>query len=286
MASARANTRRVRSMALAMGLETGGDPGAVLVRVAEAAKSLSRAPLDDTLGPRFFSARLGEGQEGAVEKICAHLYSDYHLRRDMLLRRLEASCDAFTWSAKGKAFEDKLKAVLVSNLPPPLPRFTLFDVYAARYFLAKIRPSSSTRAGRKTAKNGIKELLMTQKVPDRGGRVGVGAGGASNMPAFRPRTAASAGAEDQPRNGPVRSNRGGRGGGRGGRGGGNGNGGGNNGGGAGGGDAGAGPSVPMASPQISARAGSPAAVPAIPEKRRGESQESGGGGKRGKGKGK
>ncbi|XP_020909413.1 protein FAM98B [Exaiptasia diaphana] len=171
----------------------------------------------DFLGNPLLQKRLGESQWNKVEQINNQLNSEYSLRRQMLLKRLDVTIQSFGWSDQAKAKKDEMTTVF-----QPLRRamsssasVTVADVIASRTDLLR-QPRTSSGAEREKTKCAINRVLMG-KVPDRGGRPSTMNPPPPEMPSFRKR-------EEAPKNQRPHSSRGGpggrgRGGGRGGRGG-------------------------------------------------------------------
>lgn len=160
----------------------------------------SKAP-EKLIGKPIFDGKLSQNQWEMLEEIQAELNDEYSLRRKMLLTRLDATVQSFTWSDRIKAREGEV-AGMYGRLREVLtvkPCVGIPDLLAAREDAAIVEKVSSvkTRAHTKTSLNKV----LIGAVPDRGGRTDTMHAPPPEMPSW---------AQRQPDQG-----RGGRGGGRG-----------------------------------------------------------------------
>ncbi|XP_023344439.1 protein FAM98B [Eurytemora carolleeae] len=132
-------------------------------------ESYSRAP-EILRSKPIFIGDLTSTQWNQLEEIQTHLSADYSLRRRMLLTRLDATVQSFSWSEKVQQREGEI-AVLYNKLRSVLqdkPRVGIPDLLAAREDAAIMEKvcSSNSRAHTQTSLNKV----MIGEVPDRGGR--------------------------------------------------------------------------------------------------------------------
>ena len=158
------------------------------------------------------SPGLSSEQWSALEDIAEALTADYGLRRALLLTRLDATIQSFSWSERmagregeiGELYRAKRAALLAS------PAVGLHDLLAAREDLAVVEAVCSSQA-RLNTRTSLNKVLIGP-VPDRGGRTESMAAPPPEMPSWQARQ------PDQGRGGGRGGNRGGHGGGGGGRG--------------------------------------------------------------------
>ncbi|XP_044747482.1 protein FAM98A isoform X2 [Coccinella septempunctata] len=140
------------------------------------------------IGKAFFSGFLSDKQWKILSQLEKELRSDYKIRREMLLTRLDVTIQSFQWSdrAKGKEdfFQTKYKPER-SDLHID-PDVDLSHLLAARTDLAIIEKTSSANVRRFT-RNSIQKVIIGQ-VPDRGGRTNEIAPPPPEMPSWQQRT--------------------------------------------------------------------------------------------------
>ena len=139
------------------------------------------------------------------------LNADYSLRRKMLLTRLDATIQSFTWSDRMKGREGELGDIYRARRQRlcESPGVGVSDLLAAREDEA-IMEAVSGAGARKNTRTSLNKVLIGA-VPDRGGRTESMAAPPPEMPSWQQRQS------DAGRGG-GRGGRGGGGGGRGGRG--------------------------------------------------------------------
>lgn len=150
----------------------------------------------DHLGKRLMgSDTLSPQQQKVLGDINAVMEQDYSVRRQMLLKRLDVTVQSFLWedraqqkesSSRDKKVKDQIQAILRERRTPLADhvRMSYYQVLAARDDLTVVEKTSGTHRPQDTVAV-VKDLLMTEKVPDRGGRVLDQAGSA--MPEFKKR---------------------------------------------------------------------------------------------------
>lgn len=215
---ARESRLRVESMASSLRI----DPALPTSTIVAGAVQVARASVP-TVNQRYLQPLLNPAGEGAgatpgsdaaamqlsapeaeaLRPVALAMAAEYQLRREMLLTRIDVTGEGFLWSARGEASAEPLRALFRTRLAslPPSGFFLPHDALLAQGWLTHVRTASAGKAERGTGK-GVKIILMTQKLPDRGGRVG---DAKANMPKFRPRQAAKpGGGDDQAANAQVR----------------------------------------------------------------------------------
>ncbi|CAH0393310.1 unnamed protein product [Bemisia tabaci] len=130
---------------------------------------LSKVP-DDLLRKPLFTGVLTDKQWFRLAKIQTELHTDYTIRREMLLKRLDVTVLSFEWSDKLKS---KAQVITQSYTPKRQaltlePNISIADVLAARDDLTIIEKTSSASVRRNT-QSSINKVVIGQ-VPDRGGR--------------------------------------------------------------------------------------------------------------------
>ena len=178
---------------------------------AKVQDQINKSPADIIGKPLMSKQVLTEDQWEQVQTIADGLNADYSLRRKMLLTRMDATIQSFTWSDRVKGREGEVGDMYRARrqMMGDAPGVTVADLLAAREDEAIMEAVSGSGARRHTRTSINK--VMIGAVPDRGGRTETMAAPPPEMPSWQQR---------QPDQG-----RGGRGGGRGGgghnRGGGN-----------------------------------------------------------------
>ncbi|XP_023177928.2 protein FAM98A [Drosophila hydei] len=173
---------------------------------------------------------LTDSQWRVLETMHRDLDSEYNMRRQMMLTRLEATVQSFQWSESmkhrqneiGDRFQQKLKEI--EKLQYGGNDTNIVALLAARADLAIIEKTSSVNVRKNTASKIQKHVIGN--VPDRGGRANEHAPPPPEMPSWQQQRAGGPGGGRGGGFGGGAGNfRGGRGGGQGGRGGGRGGGG-------------------------------------------------------------
>lgn len=159
----------------------------------------------DLTGKPLFNGFLSDKQWHDLTNVQKDLDTDYTIRREMLLKRLDCTIQSFQWSDRLKGKEDQIVAIYHGKrkLLKVDPGIDISDVLAARDDLAIIEKTSNASV-RKNTKSSLNKLIIG-KVPDRGGRPSEQAPPPPEMPSWQQRSA-----------GPSNQGGGSRGGGRGG----------------------------------------------------------------------
>lgn len=146
---------------------------AVEKRVAES------ADVDALFGRRLLDEEDVAMEAAACESLRRELVKEHDLRKRLMLHRLEVTVRAFSQSER--ADNTKFDAIMegVRQLAEEQGEVSHFEVLAAREWA--LRPE---RAVASMDESGVKNVVMGS-VPDRGGRIGRGAG--AKMPGFRVR---------------------------------------------------------------------------------------------------
>ncbi|XP_021951285.1 protein FAM98A [Folsomia candida] len=191
----------------------GSTPGLIWTGILQKVKA--RNP---TLEPLFTGA-LSDTQWVNLDNYFKELKSDYGMRREMLLKRLDVTVQSFHWSDRLKGDkEEKLNAEF-RKLRPKMkenPAVELSHVLAARIDLPVVEKTSSSSV-RKNTRSAVNSVVIG-KVPDRGGRPDEVEPPPPEMPSWQQRQGAPAASSGWTQN-PNQGGGGGRGGARGGGGG-------------------------------------------------------------------
>lgn len=130
---------------------------------------ISKVP-KDLLGQPLFFGKLSNDQ---WDKLCNYdeeLRTEYEIRRNMLLTRLDVTIQSFLWSERVRAQEKELnkKYQLGMSQMDIKPNVHIADLLAARDDLA-VMEKTSNAAVRKNTRSSINKVIIGD-VPDRGGR--------------------------------------------------------------------------------------------------------------------
>lgn len=140
-------------------------------------KMLERAPAGarDATAPLLPAASASPALLSSLAEINELLRSDYALRREMLLQRLDVTVQAFMWSAKAEGRESEINAAVapkrrgLSVQPAAIRAADAFSAGAELSAALSQRVTDSSTKGLRAAS--VKTVLIGA-VPDRGGRVG------------------------------------------------------------------------------------------------------------------
>jgi hypothetical protein len=129
-------------------------------------KARASPPLDP-----LFTGVLSPAQWTTLENYFKELQSDYRMRREMLLKRLDVTVQSFHWSDRLKGEKNEQLSQEFNKLRPKMiatPSVLLADVLAARSDLPIVEKTSSTSV-RKNTRSAVNKVVIG-KVPDRGGK--------------------------------------------------------------------------------------------------------------------
>ncbi|KRY67217.1 Protein FAM98A, partial [Trichinella pseudospiralis] len=119
----------------------------------------------------LFKRTLTKEQWNAVECLNDRLRTEYKLRAEMLLKRLDVTVKSFLWNERVKEKEDEIMQIykpLRNSLNSDI-QVTVAEVLAARDDLPMIEMSYGVSAREKMITK-IHKMTMEGKIPDRGGR--------------------------------------------------------------------------------------------------------------------
>jgi len=217
----------------------GIDIGSLCRKVQERVSTIREKLKSNGLeGKPLFRGTLSENHWRQLEKFNKELYTEYKLRREMLLKRLDVTIQSFQWSsnkseklrARNQAISELFQTKRVKLDSKPV--VSMSELLAARDDLVYFEKTSSGLS-RENTKSEVNKVMIGQ-VPDRGGRPSEAQPPPPEMPPWQQRQpgGGSGGGGGRGSVGWTRGGGGGRGGGRGGdsRGGWNSQGGGNRGG--------------------------------------------------------
>lgn len=121
-------------------------------------------------GLPLFVGMLSDKQWHILDSFYKELYTEYRIRREMLIKRLDVTIQSFEWSdrLKSKSNEIQNSFQQLRQLLTVDPTVRLSDVLATRKDLAILEKTSSASVRRKT-KTALNDVLIGL-VPDRGGR--------------------------------------------------------------------------------------------------------------------
>ena len=142
----------------------------------------------DLLGKPLMSKQvLTEDQWEQIQTIAEGLNADYSLRRKMLLTRMDATIQSFTWSDRIKGREGEVGDMYRARrqLMSEAPGVMVSDLLAAREDEAIMEAVSGSGA-RQHTRTSINKVLIGA-VPDRGGRTETMAAPPPEMPSWQQR---------------------------------------------------------------------------------------------------
>ncbi|KRZ08618.1 Transmembrane protein 65 [Trichinella zimbabwensis] len=119
----------------------------------------------------LFKGTLTKEQWNTVECLNDRLRTEYKLRAEMLLKRLDVTVKSFLWNERVKEKEEEIMQIY-KPLRTPLNsdiQVTVAEVLAARDDLPLIEMTYGVSAGEKRITK-IHKMIMEGKIPDRGGR--------------------------------------------------------------------------------------------------------------------
>ncbi|KAK9881570.1 hypothetical protein WA026_016445 [Henosepilachna vigintioctopunctata] len=148
---------------------------------------------EELIGKAFFSGFLSDKQWQILGDLHKALNSEYKIRREMLLTRLDVTVQSFQWSDRTKGKEDYFEKIYKEQRQhlTPDPDVDIASLLAARDDVAIIEKTSSSNV-RKNTKTSIHKVIIGQ-VPDRGGRTNELAPPPPEMPSWQQRVPDSQG---------------------------------------------------------------------------------------------
>ena len=164
----------LKKMLLALGFPKPPDnitPLQLWEKVAAKVKEVAAKAPAELLGEPLMSKQVLTGEQWAqVQSLADSLQGDYSLRRRMLLTRLDATIQSFTWSERMKGREGEIGDLYRARrqLMADTPAVAVADLLAARGDTAVVEKVSSARA-RQNTRTSLNKVLIGA-VPDRGGR--------------------------------------------------------------------------------------------------------------------
>jgi hypothetical protein len=153
----------------------------------------------DYVNETFWHEKLNNEHKKTLKEMNDILKKDYAGRKEVLLKRFEATAQTFLWKDSLKSggtdaeMSNEIKKMLSDQVPLASPEFDLYDIVSAPpdiVTLGVTRTKHRTDTGKQ-----LREFVMNVQMPDRGGRATEGAREV-NMPKFKDRK----GAEHKPEN--------------------------------------------------------------------------------------
>ncbi|XP_059480500.1 protein FAM98A [Neocloeon triangulifer] len=144
---------------------------------------VSKAIFDKPMNPDKWKALVKEQQK---------LHSEFKIRRELLITRLNVTVQSFEWSDRLKDRQDDM-AKEYQNRKSALckePAVDISDLLAARLDLSILEKTSNASV-RKNTKSGVNDIIIG-KVPDRGGRPSEQAAPPKEMPSWQNKRVADA----------------------------------------------------------------------------------------------
>ena len=116
-------------------------------------------------------SQLNSNQIELLQKIEDSLRKDFHVRRSMLLKRLDVTIQSFLWGEKAQGKENEIAAAINAQrkyLIEEPSKYTLDDVFKAPVSLLHEHTKKVTETSGK--KKSLVKTIIIGAVPDRGGR--------------------------------------------------------------------------------------------------------------------
>ncbi|XP_067011250.1 protein FAM98B [Anabrus simplex] len=145
-------------------------PALLFGKVEQKMKEVLSKASPELVGSPLFKGELSDRQWQQLAELQAELQEEYHIRREMLIKRLDVTIQSFQWSERVRQREDEIAALFLQRRKGLVlePDVHLSDLLAARDDLAIIEKTSSASV-RKNTQSAINKVIIG-RVPDRGGR--------------------------------------------------------------------------------------------------------------------
>merc|ERR1712110_995816 len=172
----------------------GVSPAQFFKQLLSVIERVNPAQREVLIGKPFFTGSLSNDQWKILQQASMDLESEYAMRRTMLITRLQATVQSFTWSDRAKNMsKSALEAAEMNDFKTSaFTNVSVADVIAARTDLTTINKVSSvppaTRGLAKTENYGQLTKVKIGRVPDRGGRPSEQAPPPPEMPSWQQRT--------------------------------------------------------------------------------------------------
>lgn len=165
--------RHLKDMLIALQFQKPPDnitPDMLFTRLENKLKEVISKVPNDLLGKPLFFGELSTDQWNKLSNYDKELHTEYEIRREMLLKRLDVTIQSFLWSERVKAQEKELNTRYHSGRSKmgTKPNVGIADLLAARDDLAVVEKTSNA-AVRKNTRSNINKVIIGA-VPDRGGR--------------------------------------------------------------------------------------------------------------------
>jgi len=137
--------------------------------------------------PLMSKTVITDNQWKLIETVASGLESDYSLRRKMLLTRLDATIQSFTWSDRMKGREGEIGELYRArrSVMADTPGVGVEDLMSAREDAAIVEKVSSSQS-RQNTRTSLNKVLIGA-VPDRGGRTETMQAPPPEMPSWQQR---------------------------------------------------------------------------------------------------
>jgi len=164
---------QLEAMSFIFNMEPKDNPAQTLKGINSKLRQLfSTNPDSNTL---LWHGSLSPTQMKTFEQLNQMLRSDYSQRKEVLLKRFEATAQTFSWSPEliqneedAKELQAEIDNILIDRVPIAFPNFTFHDVLVADSTLLSL--SLTTRAN--LSDGSLKNFMLHSTIPDRGGRCG------------------------------------------------------------------------------------------------------------------
>ncbi|ROT78299.1 putative protein FAM98B [Penaeus vannamei] len=145
-------------------------PQQLFMKVEQKVNDVKSKAHPSLIGKPLFNGTLSDKQWALLDEMQKEMQSEYQMRREMLIKRLDVTVQSFQWSNKAKMRENDLVKAFRSRRDQltEIPSVSVGDMLAAREDLAVLEKTSNASV-RKATKTPLNKVLIG-KVPDRGGR--------------------------------------------------------------------------------------------------------------------
>eukprot|EP01125_Pyxidicula_operculata_P014408 TRINITY_DN4793_c3_g1_i1.p1 TRINITY_DN4793_c3_g1~~TRINITY_DN4793_c3_g1_i1.p1 ORF type:complete len:291 (+),score=89.28 TRINITY_DN4793_c3_g1_i1:53-925(+) len=179
---------KIQSIASILGV-TGSNQVDTLKNINNQLETLIKNLPQNYLDKALWHSNLDKSQTSALEEINNALQHEYKGRKEVLLKRFEASAQTFLWSPsltpeESKDMQNKVNEILSDNVPLGLPEFSVYDILVAKEDILSRAEGTTSKS---VSGQRLKAFVMESKPPDRGGRVETSKKTVDVMPTFEDR---------------------------------------------------------------------------------------------------
>jgi hypothetical protein len=166
---------KIDTIAKLLGVNNGKDsPVVSLNKIDESLKKHVSSLPAEPMGNTFWQENLSNDHKRILNEMNEILKRDYKGRKEVLLKRFEATAQTFLWNESLKSsgsdveMKNEIVQMLQDRVPLAAPEFDIYDVICAQNDMVALAVAP-TMTHSKTG-NTLRQFVMTGKAPDRGGR--------------------------------------------------------------------------------------------------------------------